>query len=196
MKISPALIPFLAIVCCGCALPAGAASGTWTNRNSGSWTNAGNWNAGIIASGSGSTANFTTVNLPADVTVTLDASRTIGSLNFDDQNATKHNWSINTGSAGTLTLAGTTPTFTVLSATTTINAPIAGTAGLTKSGQGKLVLGGANTYTGTTTVGAGTLGLGTVTFSADQPPQHLRGQRGRRVGRHAQPGCEHLRHGH
>ena len=28
MKISPALIPLLAVVCCGCALPAGAASVT------------------------------------------------------------------------------------------------------------------------------------------------------------------------
>jgi len=168
-KTNRALIPLLALVFCGCALAARAASGTWTNCTGGSWTNAANWSVGIIASGSGSTANFTTVNLPADITVTLDAARTIGNLNFDDQNTTKHNWSINTGSAGPLTLAGTTPTITVLSATTTINAPIAGAAGLTKSGQGKLVLGDANTYTGTTTVSAGTVGLGTVTFSATSP---------------------------
>jgi autotransporter-associated beta strand protein/YVTN family beta-propeller protein len=169
MNRNVAILRLLTIVCCGWALAAGAASGTWTNRNGGSWTNAGNWNGGIIADGSGSTANFTTLNLPSDLTVTLDASRTIGNLNFDDQNATKHNWSINAGSSGALTVAGTTPTITVLSATTTINAPIAGSAGLTKSGAGKLMLGGANTYSGTTTVSAGTVGLGAVTFSATSP---------------------------
>ncbi len=164
-----ALILLLAVVCWGCPLGAGAASGTWTNRYSGSWTNAANWSAATIASGSGSSANFTTVSLPADITVTLDAARTIGNLSFDDQSTTKHNWAINAGSGGTLTLAGTTPTITVLSAITTINAPIAGTAGLTKSGASKLVLGGANTYTGTTTVSGGTLGLGTATFSSTSP---------------------------
>ena len=161
--------PFLllAIIYFGCSFAALAASGTWTNRTSGSWTNTSNWSAGIVATGSGNTAYFTNVNLPADISVTLDAARTIGNLSFDDLNASKHNWTINTGSAGPLTLAGTTPTITVVSATTTINAPIAGTAGLTKAGQGKLVLGGTNTYTGTTTVAAGTLGIGTVTLSTN-----------------------------
>ena len=169
MNANRALGLLLAIVCCGCPLAVSATSGTWTNRNGGSWTNAGNWNAGIIADGSGSTANFTTLSLPADITVTLDGARAIGNLNFDDQNTTKHNWSINAGSGGGLTLAGATPTVTVLGATTAVNAPIAGTAGLTKSGQGRLVLGGANSYTGTTTVSAGTLGLGSATFSAASP---------------------------
>ena len=41
--------------------------------------------------------------------------------------------------------------------TDTINAPIAGTVGLNKVGAGTLVLGGTNTYTGTTTISAGTL---------------------------------------
>ena len=168
MNIRRTLLLCLTLVCCGCPLAGTAASGTWTNRSGGSWTNAANWNAATIASGPGNTANFTTVNLPADITVTLDASRTIGNLNFDDQNTTKHNWSINAGSGGTLTLAGTTPTITVLSATTTITLPVGGTAGLTKSGQGTLRLGGANaiTYGGTTTVNAGTLGLGTATFAS------------------------------
>jgi YVTN family beta-propeller protein/autotransporter-associated beta strand protein len=133
------------------------------------WTNSGNWTAGIVADGLGSTANFTTISLPADIVVTLDGARTIGNLSFDDQNTAKHNWSINAGSGGGLTLAGTTPTVTVLSATTAVNAPITGTAGLTKSGQGKLMLGGVNSYTGKTTVSAGTLGLISATFSATSP---------------------------
>ncbi|GAA0649545.1 hypothetical protein GCM10009424_27760 [Sphingomonas ursincola] len=42
---------------------------------------------------------------------------------------------------------------------TRINAPISGTAGLTKSGGGTLTLGGANSYAGLTTVSGGTLSL-------------------------------------
>ncbi|MFZ5664193.1 MAG: autotransporter-associated beta strand repeat-containing protein [Pseudomonadota bacterium] len=42
---------------------------------------------------------------------------------------------------------------------TRINAPISGTAGLTKTGGGTLTLGGANSYAGLTTVSGGTLSL-------------------------------------
>jgi hypothetical protein len=98
MKANRARELLLAVLCCGCPLAANAASGTWTNCNGGSWANAGNWNSGIIADGSGSTGNFTTVSLPADIIVTLDGSRTVGNLNFDDQNTSKHNWSISAGS--------------------------------------------------------------------------------------------------
>ena len=149
----------LAVVACAATASTHASSGIWTNLNGGSWTNAANWNAAAIASGSGSTANFTTLNLPADVSVTLDAPQAIGNLSFDDQNPAKHNWLLHPGSAGSLTLAGGTPTITVVSATTAINMPIGRTAGLTKAGAGRLVLSGANTYSGTTTVSAGILGL-------------------------------------
>src|SRR5262245_45653015 len=162
------VLVFLA-ACCACSIAAQAASGTWTNRNGGSWTNSLNWSSGIIADGSGNTANFSTVNLPADATVSINVARTIGSLSFDDQNSTKHNWTLSAGGASQLTLAGVTPTITVSSATTMVNAVLAGTAGLAKAGAGKLVLGQANTYSGTTAVTAGTLNFGTVTFSATSP---------------------------
>jgi autotransporter-associated beta strand protein/YVTN family beta-propeller protein len=165
----PSNLHLAVALCCSGGLTVEAASGTWTNSSGGSWTNASNWNAGIIADGSGSTANFTTLNLPADTTVSLDAPRTIGNLNFDDQSSSKHNWMLNAGAAGSLTLAGSVPTLSVLSATTTINAPISGAAGLTKGGQGKLVLIATNSYTGTTTVSAGTLGFASTTFSAARP---------------------------
>jgi len=64
-----------------------AASGTWNNQNGGSWTNASNWSGGTIADGSGSSANFGTLNLTADAIVTLDVPRTVGSLVFADQAA-------------------------------------------------------------------------------------------------------------
>ncbi len=122
-----------------------------------------------MADGLGGTANFTTLSLSANANVTLDGARVIGNLSFDDQGATKHDWIVGAGSGGAFTLVGATPTISVFSATTTIIAPIGGTAGLSKAGQGRLVLGGANNYTGTTVVGAGTLGLTAAAFSAASP---------------------------
>src|SRR6266404_252092 len=160
------LAVLLAIAICAGAPKIHAASGTWVNGNGGSWTNIANWSGGIIADGSGNRGNFGTLTLSANATVTLDAARTIGSLIFDDQNSTKHGWFLNSGNAGSLTLSATTPTITVNSATTVIAASLLGSSGLTKAGAGKLVLSGANSYTGNTTINAGTLSLGTVTFSA------------------------------
>ena len=72
------------------------------------------------------------------------------------------------GTTGTFTLSanrGTTlnaggGTFDTASGTTlTYNGIIAGTGGLTKANTGTLVLGGANTYTGATTLNGGTLSI-------------------------------------
>jgi len=163
------LLGLLALALPDCLPRAHAASGTWTTPTGGSWTNASNWSGGTIADGPGNNANFSTLTLAADATVTLDASRTIGNLTFDDQSSVKHDWFLNTGGTGSLTLAGATPTVTVMSATTTVNTVIVGSAGLAKSGAGKLVLGATNTYSGATTVNAGTLTLGDLTTSVTNP---------------------------
>jgi len=141
------------------AMTALGASGTWMNPAGGSWTNPANWNAGIVADGAGNAANFTALSLSADVVVTLDAPRTIGILNFGDQNAPPHRWFLQSGTGGALTFAGTSPTVAVLGAPTTIAAPIHGPAGLTKVGGGKLILGAAGTLGGAITVNAGTLAV-------------------------------------
>ena len=134
-------------------------SGTWTNTAGGTWGTAGNWLSDIVAIGSDSTADFNTLNLTADTTVTLDSARTIGNLVFGDTDTSSAaGWTL-TGSA--LTLAGTTPTITVNALgdmkTTTISAAVVGSAGLTKAGSGTLILTAANSYTGTTMVSEGTL---------------------------------------
>lgn len=58
-------------------------------------------------------------------------------------------------------MGAATRTWDITTGTTTVNLSIIGSAGLTKTGAGILVLGGldANTYAGTTTLGAGTLAL-------------------------------------
>jgi autotransporter-associated beta strand protein len=150
-----------ALALCVCALAfnlARGTDGTWTNVNGGSWGNPANWSAGSVAGGSGSTEWFNTLTLTANATITLDGGRTVGNLNFDDKAATKHNWALNTGSAGPLTLDVTSGSPVVSNnVTTTIGAVVAGTRGLTKSGSGLLALISANTYSGTTVVNAGIL---------------------------------------
>jgi autotransporter-associated beta strand protein len=137
---------------------------TWTNPAGGPWDTTGNWLDNTVGIGSGNTADFNTLDITADTTVNLDSPRTIGNLVFGDTDtATAAGWTLanNETPGNTLTLAGTTPTLTVnalgVSEAVEISAVVAGTTGLTKSGPGSLVLSGANTYSGTTTVGNGTL---------------------------------------
>ena len=133
----------------------------WTNAAGGSWPEAGNWQSGVIGQGSGWPADFSTLTLAADAIVTLDGSRTIGSLVFGD-GGNQYGWIIDPGSpAGTLTLDDTsTPVIAVNNRTTTLNAGVAGSVGLTKAGNGTLVLTNTNPYSGGTTINGGTLQLG------------------------------------
>lgn len=67
-------------------------------------------------------------------------------------------YTITSNAAGdSLTLVGTTPTISVTNAGhfARIDSVLAGAAGLTVAGSGNLILGGANTFTGQTIVGAG-----------------------------------------
>lgn len=138
---------------------AAAQSGTWTSLTTGgNWSAIANWNggAGPVADGSGNTANFSTVDLPAGAfTVNLDTVRTIGSLNFSDTDAvnTAGTWIL--AGANSLTLAGGTPTITA-GVNTTVNPVLSGAAGLIKSGAGNLILTADNTpLTGNISVTAG-----------------------------------------
>ena len=141
-------------------ISAPAGSGIWTNRGGGSWSATGNWTNALVAGGTDAAADFSTVSLSANATVTLDGARTVGSLLFDDQNySTKHNWTVSTGSGGPLTLAVSSgaPNVAINSATNMISAVVAGTQGFTKVGPGYLTLSGAGTITGTISVNNGTL---------------------------------------
>ena len=88
-----------------------------------------------------------------------------GLINANGLRFTTSGYSITGTASNQLSLVGQTPTITVGTGTSTsaftasISAPIAGTVGMTKAGAGTLVLSGANTYTGLTNVGGGTLRL-------------------------------------
>lgn len=133
-----------------------AQSGTWTSTASGNWSGSANWDAAVVADGASNTANFNTIDIPAGVlVVTLDTSRTIGSLTTGDSNTgTAGTWQI--AGANTLTLSATTPTITT-NVNTRIDPILTGTAGFKKEGSGILTLTNANTYTGNVTLSAGQL---------------------------------------
>jgi autotransporter-associated beta strand protein len=135
------------------AVPTG--SGTWSSTTGGFWNVASRWTGGVIANGSGSTA---TIGAASAITVTLDRSETLGHLVFQGNNHTLNADNLS------LTLAGTVPSVTVASGTSSrINAVIAGTSGLAKVGAGTLTLGGVSkTYTGGTAVNEGRLILANV----------------------------------
>lgn len=136
-----------------------AADGTYISQT-GDWNDVGSWDSGIIADGAGFTAFFTN-DVLADSTTVLGEDRAIGNITFSDADNSAGNGFDRTISGNVLTLAGTTPTLSVTQSdrTLTIGSEIAGTEGLTKAGVGTLILSSANTYTGGTSITAGTLKL-------------------------------------
>lgn len=128
----------------------------------GSWNTAANWSPAGPPDGVDNT--IASINPGGTRTITLDGNHTIGNINFTVNNNRAYIINAGTtvpGSVLTLQVSSGTPTANVIAGATagflTINAPIGGTQGLTKGGIGSLVLGGVNTYTGTTTVSAGNL---------------------------------------
>jgi autotransporter-associated beta strand protein len=130
----------------------------WINASGGSWATGGNWQGDSIADGADVLADFATLNLAANPAVVLDGTRTVGGLLFADTTPS-HNWTLNTGSGGPLTLAVSsgTPSVRVNNQSATINAVLAGNQGLAKTGAGTIILAAANTYTGGTFANEGQL---------------------------------------
>ncbi|MEY2495807.1 MAG: hypothetical protein QOJ45_2299 [Verrucomicrobiota bacterium] len=77
-------------------------TGTWNVDVSGNWSDAANWLSGNVPDGATTTADFTTVNLTANRTVTLDVSRTVGVLNVGDTDGT-NSYTIAPGAGTSLT---------------------------------------------------------------------------------------------
>ena len=83
--------------------------------------------------------------------VSVSGNQTVGNITFDGSG-----YSL---SGGPLTLNGASPTITMNAASATINSVLTGVNGLTTTGTGTLTLTATNTFTGGTTVDAGTLAL-------------------------------------
>jgi fibronectin-binding autotransporter adhesin len=136
----------------GATAGAGANAGTWGTSNF--WSTSSGGTAATTAWASGNTAVFSAGTDATGVfTVSPSGTQTVGGMNFEEGTVT-------IASGGTLTLNGAGGPIDVASGVATIDSVIGGAVGLTKTGAGTLVLGGANTYTGGTTISAGTLQVG------------------------------------
>ena len=144
-----------------CAAELNAAS--WNVDASGNWSDTLNWLGGSVPNAPAAVADFSTIDITADRTITLDIAPSVGSLTFGDTNtATAGSWIIGGTNALTLDNGGGTPTITVNALpapgkSAAISVSLFGTNGLTKAGLGTLSLSGTNNYSGTTTLSAGTL---------------------------------------
>ncbi len=133
---------------------------TWTNPAGGSWQVIGNWLAEIPANGAGLVADFSTLNLSSNTVVSLNGSQSVGHLVFGDT-APSHDWSIVSGTEGSLQLAtpSGTPSITVTNRSVAISPVITGNQGFIKNGAGTLSLTGSHSYTGPTQIAEGSLSL-------------------------------------
>ncbi len=141
----------------------GDATGTWNSTNTNWTTDGANGTAtpGIWDSTNTPVAEFSAAGGATGSSYTVhvaDAESTNG-LTFDDTLVTVDS------TGGTLTLAGATPAINIPGAgnQATISAPLAGANGFTYTGGNSLttlVLSGANTYSGSTSIISGTLSTG------------------------------------
>ena len=136
------------------------APATWDHADGGSWQTPANWTGNNTHSGIDVIANFANAALTRDATVTLDGAVTAGSLLFDAATPI-HNWTVNTGTGGSLTLTvspgAPAPSITVNNQTLTMKANLNGHRGLVKGGSGRLVLAGTNRFLGNTVINGGVL---------------------------------------
>ena len=131
---------------------------TWNVDADGNWSDTTKWLNSVSPNGSGAPVAIT-YSRTANGVITLDATRTAGSLTFG--NANGYTWTLASSGGSLLTLdtPSGTPSITTQDVDTTISAVIAGSEGFSKSGPGTLILSGANIYTGNTAVDGGVLSV-------------------------------------
>ena len=125
-------------------------SGTLTLSGPNTYTGGTNINVGTVALGANDVlADTGAINVAGGSLAMSTYSDTVGAINLSSGSIS--------GTSGVLTGSGYD--VTNATGTTTISAILAGTANLVKSGAGTLVLGNANTYTGTTTINGGVVSI-------------------------------------
>src|SRR5262245_51588290 len=90
-----------------------ATTGPWITNGSGTWNTGANWNGGNIPNATDDTADFNSLNLGADATVSLDIPVTLGGLTFGDTDVTSAaGWTIGGPNSLTLSVSAGVPTIT------------------------------------------------------------------------------------
>jgi autotransporter-associated beta strand protein len=111
----PFIRPWVAALVCiaafsGSVDPARAANSTWSLNNTGTFSVAGNWNAGVPGASAGTTntdlATFQRSVITTSRTVVFDASTNLGGVLFDNNSAGTNVFSL-TGTAGGAATSGT-----------------------------------------------------------------------------------------
>ncbi len=150
-------IPAFAASVALAAAAADAAPGTWITDGNGDWSSDTNWAGSIVADGADNLADFSTIDITANRTVTLDGDRTIGSLAFGDTSGGA-SWRLLNS---TLTLQTTVGTPQIAVGTNSrISSNLAGNQGFTKTGGSVLTLDGNNAgLSGTVAITGGRIEL-------------------------------------
>ncbi|MEA3213221.1 MAG: hypothetical protein QOE70_6278 [Chthoniobacter sp.] len=155
---------------------------SWNVNAAGNWDTAGNW-ATAVPNAAGATASLGTGIFPTSaITVTLNGTKIVGTLNFDSPTFS-YNLASGTNGALALNNRGVAAALNVYSGTHTLAVPVAlssvgnnvsvassssltisgamtGSGGIAKSGAGTLFLSGSNSYSGSTIVTGGILRIG------------------------------------
>src|SRR6266853_5454564 len=129
-----ALASTIALIVIATPGPIMAQSGSWNVDADGNWSDSANWLNGIIANGAGNTADFSTTPITAQRTVTLDTSRTIGTINIGEVNLSYYYQNFVSANASVLTMdnSGSTPVL-ISSGYRQFYVPLAGANGLNLS---------------------------------------------------------------
>ena len=125
------------------------ASGIWSADTSANWSESNRWSGNIVATGPSQTADFSTINISANRTVTLDSSRSIGALKFGDTSGSQ-SWTLTNSGDSILTLDNGPSTQPLINVTNTANLGVSlgGGNGFVKNGPGTLILSGNNLLSG------------------------------------------------